>query len=187
MTKRGRGYMAIAHDALREKPKLARAFWAFLAAAILVADFVSGQDIHLPILYLIPLLVAAYFEGLWAGAVVAVVLPFVRWIFHFHWEDAIPSLEAAINSALLVAVLVFIVFLVDKSARQERELNRRMNALEGLVPICSGCKKIRREDGEYEPVEKYVSERSDAVFSHGMCPECIKKWYPELSDKGADR
>lgn len=174
--------MAIAHKTLRDRPKLARAFWAFLAALILLADFVSGKEIHLPILYLIPLLAAAYFEGLWAGAVVAVLLPFVRWLFHFHWENAFPSFEASLNSALLIAVLVFIVYLVDKNVRQAKELNRRVNALEGLVPICSGCKKIRRDDGEYEPVEKFVSERSDAVFSHGMCPDCIKKWYPELAE-----
>jgi len=52
--------------------------------------------------------------------------------------------------------------------------------LSGLLPICSSCKKIRDEKGNWIRLEKYISERSDADFSHGLCLECAKKLYSEL-------
>jgi PAS domain-containing protein len=51
--------------------------------------------------------------------------------------------------------------------------------LTGLLPICMHCKRIRGDRGFWERVEQYVSERSDAVFSHGLCPECAQKHYPD--------
>jgi len=59
----------------------------------------------------------------------------------------------------------------------------RIKTLSGLIPICANCKKIRNDDGYYEQVEKYISDHSDAVFSHGLCPDCIKKLYPEFIKK----
>ncbi|MBP7865497.1 MAG: PAS domain-containing protein [Acidobacteria bacterium] len=75
--------------------------------------------------------------------------------------------------------------------RQERELLisqlqdalARIKTLRGLIPICAGCKKIRDDRGYWHQVEQYVSEHSEAEFSHGMCPECIKKFYPEFYDR----
>ncbi|WP_459940553.1 Tll0287-like domain-containing protein [Deferrisoma palaeochoriense] len=62
----------------------------------------------------------------------------------------------------------------------------RVRVLEGILPICASCKKIRVEGGDpgdpedWEPVEAYVMERSHAQFSHGLCPECLDKLYPDL-------
>jgi len=52
--------------------------------------------------------------------------------------------------------------------------------LSGLLPICSFCKKIRDEKGEWKQMETYISEKSDAEFSHGICQECAKKHYPDF-------
>ncbi|MCD4847204.1 MAG: tetratricopeptide repeat protein [Candidatus Aegiribacteria sp.] len=52
--------------------------------------------------------------------------------------------------------------------------------LSGLLPICSSCKKIRDDNGYWEQIESYISDHSEALFSHGLCPECMKKLYPEL-------
>jgi PAS domain S-box-containing protein len=52
--------------------------------------------------------------------------------------------------------------------------------LRGLLPICSSCKKIRDEKGNWQQMERYVTEHSEAAFSHGMCPECLKLYYPDL-------
>ncbi len=51
--------------------------------------------------------------------------------------------------------------------------------LSGLLPICASCKKIRDDHGYWKQIESYVSEHSEAQFSHGLCPECAKKLYPE--------
>lgn len=54
-----------------------------------------------------------------------------------------------------------------------------VKTLSGILPICSGCKKIRDDRGDWIQVESYVSGHADVLFSHGMCPECLKKYYPK--------
>jgi len=55
--------------------------------------------------------------------------------------------------------------------------------LSGLLPICSFCKKIRDDQGHWKVLEEYIHEHSEAKFSHGLCPECLKIHYPEYSGK----
>ena len=59
----------------------------------------------------------------------------------------------------------------------------RVNLLDGLLPICSSCKKIRDDKGYWNQIETYIREHSTAEFSHGICPECAKKLYPEYYDR----
>lgn len=59
-----------------------------------------------------------------------------------------------------------------------------VNTLGSFLPICASCKKIREKDGSWIPIEAYISDRSETEFSHGICPECAKKLYPEFY-KGA--
>lgn len=60
-----------------------------------------------------------------------------------------------------------------------------VKTLTGLIPICSHCKNIRDDKGSWKQLESYLYEHSDATLSHGICPECQKKYYPnyDLSDK----
>lgn len=51
--------------------------------------------------------------------------------------------------------------------------------LSGMLPICASCKKIRDDKGYWNQIEAYIHEHSDATFSHGICPECAKRLYPE--------
>ena len=52
--------------------------------------------------------------------------------------------------------------------------------LSGLLPICASCKKIRNDQGYWEEVTVYISQHSEADFSHGICPDCAQKLYPNL-------
>jgi PAS domain S-box-containing protein len=56
----------------------------------------------------------------------------------------------------------------------------RVKLLSGLLPICAGCKQIRDDKGYWSQVESYIQKHSEATFTHGLCPDCIKKYYPEL-------
>ena len=58
----------------------------------------------------------------------------------------------------------------------------KVKLLSGLLPICAGCKKIRDDQGYWRQVESYIQKRSEATFTHGMCPECSHQLYPELDD-----
>jgi K+-sensing histidine kinase KdpD len=67
-----------------------------------------------------------------------------------------------------------------RSALAERDAAlEHVHLLTGLLPICAACKSIRDEQGRWRQMEAYISEHSDAVFSHGMCPACARKWYGE--------
>ncbi len=56
----------------------------------------------------------------------------------------------------------------------------QVKTLSGMIPICAGCKKIRDDQNFWHQVQSYVSQHTDARFSHGLCPDCIAKYYPEL-------
>ncbi len=61
-----------------------------------------------------------------------------------------------------------------------------IKSLKGLLPICANCKKIRTEDGDAEiqkswiDIESYISDRSDADFTHSICPKCMDELYPDI-------
>lgn len=57
---------------------------------------------------------------------------------------------------------------------------KEIKTLSGFLPICANCKKIRDDEGYWEQVEAYIGDRSDAKFSHSICPECVNKLYPEF-------
>lgn len=86
-------------------------------------------------------------------------------------------------------VLGFSVFVADVTPLRDRELalekvitelvaaKADLQILQGLLPVCANCKSIRDENGEWQPMEIYLSERADVDFTHGICPVCAKKLY----------
>lgn len=56
-----------------------------------------------------------------------------------------------------------------------------VKTLKSLLPICSGCKQVRDDDGYWSKVETYIQKHTGTEFSHGLCPDCVKKHYPELA------
>ncbi len=57
----------------------------------------------------------------------------------------------------------------------------KVKALTGLLPICAGCKKIRNDKGYWEQVENYLKAHADIEFTHGFCPDCMERLYPEFT------
>jgi DNA-binding response OmpR family regulator len=57
----------------------------------------------------------------------------------------------------------------------------RIKTLSGLIPICAACKSIRNEHGSWESLESYLANHSDALLSHGICPDCLRRDYPEFA------
>jgi transcriptional regulator with PAS, ATPase and Fis domain len=72
----------------------------------------------------------------------------------------------------------------EEKERLNVELKEALNqikTLSGLIPICAACKKIRDDKGYWNQIEIYLEERSDAVFSHGLCPECFQEYFPDAA------
>jgi len=110
----------------------------------------------------------------------AIVQPLVRLSFPFSRQAPWYITDSVINTAIRVAVLLLLAYLISRTARQTRELARRVSLLEGILPICSLCKKIRDDHDNWHPVEVYVSNRSEALFSHSLCPDCLKRDYKQV-------
>lgn len=70
--------------------------------------------------------------------------------------------------------------LADKVEELRRALDH-IKTLRGILPICMGCKKIRDDQGYWSEVEVYVRDHTEADFSHGLCPVCMDKQYPEFA------
>lgn len=95
---------------------------------------------------------------------------------HENWEID----ELFIVTFCLSFVLLFLLIWRWKNLKIALS---EIKQLRGIIPICASCKKIRDDKGYWHQVEKYISEHSEAMFSHSICPECRKKLYPELAEK----
>jgi len=91
--------------------------------------------------------------------------------------------------AALILALVRLYFQQSKLAHEReglvselREALANVRTLSGLLPICASCKKIRTDGGDWQKLETYVGQHSNAEFSHSICPECTRKLYPELQE-----
>jgi PAS domain S-box-containing protein len=71
----------------------------------------------------------------------------------------------------------------EKLVQQLEESLSRVKLLSGILPICSCCKNIRDSKGHWSPMESYIKERSEANFTHGLCPDCANKLYPDYYKK----
>jgi phosphoserine phosphatase RsbU/P len=99
-------------------------------------------------------------SGLEAGADDYIVKPFDR-------EELRARLQAGIRIVTLQEALALRV-------RELEEALGRVRTLQGLLPICSYCKRVRNDGDYWQQVESYVSDHSDARFSHGICPDCYE-------------
>ncbi len=67
----------------------------------------------------------------------------------------------------------------DSLINQLQEATNEIKTLKGILPICSYCKNIKDDKGDWKKLEAYINDHSDADLSHGICPDCAKKHYPE--------
>lgn len=98
------------------------------------------------------------------------------------YYSADPALQEA-GPIIMVAYIFAAVFATITSANHHRAryqafvARSQIKTLEGILPICAHCKKIRDDDGYYQQLEKYLSAHSEASFSHGICPDCLARYY----------
>ena len=126
-------------------------------------------------------IVAAGLDDKWGPAgVLAVTLPPL--FYQTRWFDALAVLSLAL------AIVAVPLLRVRQLRRRARELDKRvqeaigeLKVLSGMLPICAWCKKIRDDHGYWSKIEAYLSARTDAQFTHGICPECTKRMLADES------
>src|ERR1017187_10120982 len=146
---------------------------------ILLLDLWTSPLLMFPILFVLPVVLSAWFCSTRLAYVLAVMVPLGRFLIA-TFVDAPGSIAANTANALIeVAVLSLLAFLVAHTAR----LSREIKVLRGRLPICMWCKRIRDEGGSWQKLETYIAEHSEADFSHGLCPECTQEHYGDLFAK----
>lgn len=164
---------------MRSPGRLAPLHWLLAGLAVIPLDYYTGPYLDsMVLLYPIPAALAAWSGSLRWSMVLAVALPPVRMLIFHYWAWRAPSFEAAVDTLVIVLSSMGIAFLILHLRRQARTLR----VLEGMLPICGFCKRIRK-DGVWESLEIYIHDHSEARFSHTFCPECGKKHYGSYMDQ----
>ena len=73
--------------------------------------------------------------------------------------------------------------MVEARTAELQEALSHVKTLSGFLPICASCKKIRDDKGYWSQVEEYLALHSEVAFSHGLCPDCAKKLYPDFMEE----
>ena len=122
------------------------------------------------------------------------------WIVHCQTEtqrfyDLATCLLIALVIVITAVHIVFLQYIWEKEAKEtllkqtlkdKEEMEKALHEikqLQGILPICSLCKKIRNDKGYWEQVEQYIHNHSEAEFTHGICPECARRLYNFDPDK----
>ena len=117
------------------------------------------------------------------GGGISIAFPYAPFEQSIRADDRRTIATHAISLATALAILLFLGLRIMKLAGSLEETQRQVLTLEGILPMCASCKKIRKEGakatdpGAWMPVDSYIARHSEATFSHGICPECAKKLY----------
>jgi hypothetical protein len=162
--------------------KWAALFAVILSALTLTADYLTGPYISFPVLFIFPVALMAWFRSCRWAIFLSLVLCAARQEMSVHWQAETKfSLSIIfINTEIRMVVLFLVALLISRVARQQRGLLTKVRVLEGILPVCSFCKKIRNDENVWESIETYIGRRSEAQFSHSICPECGKIHYGDF-------
>ena len=116
-------------------------------------------------------------------------------------HSALVYLDSLLIVGILLPAVYFVVYrpmttyintILRLNSENERAIEqlqiaiKEIRVLKGILPICANCKKIRDDQGYWRQIEQYISDHSDARFSHGICQECAKLLYPEYYSDRAE-
>lgn len=159
-----------------------------VSSAIVVIDlwcaFLIGKEV--------PKLLGVANRFLTAAFIMSAVLNALRFALAAFFDPKIPDLMVAsrlhaISLLLMTGVHIFVMLglLLLNFLRVEQDLKGSLDEiriLQGIIPICSSCKKVRDDRGAWKQIESYIRDHSEAQFSHGICPDCAHRLYPEYHD-----
>jgi len=168
---------------------------ASVVIAALLTFPISRIEIHSrDVLFIAAVIVASRYAGATAGLSAALLSVLVfDWFF-----DPTPHVLDFTLAGLVQAVVFGSVSLLVASLEKQRrvaissleEANKKLRAsvdevkiLHGILPVCAYCKRIRTETNTWAQMETYIHEHSEADFSHTMCPDCLRKYYPDIYER----
>ena len=158
-------------------------------------DWVTGDELNFFLFYFLPVSLAGWYLGLGSSVIIAVTCALV-WFgadmmsghthsSHFYavWNTMIRLCSFLAIGWSVQRIHTLLIAEREKSEALRRSLSE-IRVLQGLLPICAQCKKIRDAEGTWQHLEVYIGEHSNARFSHGYCPECARKVLEEAGITG---
>jgi K+-sensing histidine kinase KdpD len=155
-------------------------------------DYLSGHEVNFFVFYFLPIAFVSWYTNRKVATFFAVVVT-GNWLIVNYLEGApyshwfIPYWNAGVRLAAFLTIALAFAF-IRQQLRQAQRLNQELAAalaevkrLSGFLPICASCKKIRNDHGSWEQIETYIRDRSEAEFTHSLCPECVSRIYPDLA------
>jgi K+-sensing histidine kinase KdpD len=158
---------------------------ASLAATLAVAwmDYATGLQLEFSAFYILPVLLAAWFAGRrWAAA--SALVNTMAWSVvdhlagHFH-PNFLYALWEFLDHALVYLLVAVAVGGLRAAIARQKSLNLQLSQaleevgeLKGLLPVCAWCHKVRDDRGYWGQLETYIEARTQASFTHGICPDC---------------
>ncbi len=166
-----------------------------ILAAVVVLDYLTGYELNFFVFYFLPVALAAWRAGLMPGLAAAVLCSAVWFEFDFLSGHVYPSAGVAVWNTIVRLVSFLVIGWAMSRIRDlllteqhiSEDLARTLaevKVLEGLLPICASCKKIRDEGQQWQPLESYLADHSQATFSHGLCPDCARRAMEEAGLTG---
>ncbi len=154
----------------------------------LVPRVIHSRDL----LFIAAVILVSRYEGPMPGICVA-LLSVVA--FDWYFDQTPHVLDFTVANGLRIVVFVAVSLMITYLDRQRRRATERLTTaneelqkaldevktLRGILPICAYCKKIRTDPETWMAVEIYIRKHSEAEFSHGVCPDCLRRHFPEIS------
>jgi len=153
------------------------------AAIIFTVDLLLPRGVAVPMLYIIPILLAVGCRQHWFRVSVAAGCTALTLIGYWFSDAGAPAWIALSNRALAVTAIWISAVL----AWRHLYARQHINVLKSLLPMCASCKKIRDDKGYWSQVEEYLETQTKTMLTHGICPECIQKWYPDFYPQVAEQ
>jgi K+-sensing histidine kinase KdpD len=151
-------------------------FMVLLCVVFVTLDWTLVPVWVFPFIFVFPVMLVAWNRSLWFAVICASVLSLTRMAHQFVFEPH-PMILGELGDALIrFFVMMLLAVLTSQLGRQSRQLRQRVRLLEGILPICAWCKNIRDENNNWVQLEGYITEHSEAHFSHSLCPECFEKY-----------
>jgi K+-sensing histidine kinase KdpD len=170
---------------------------AFVIISVVVATVMTFPLRHVAphtqgLFFIASVMLVTMYEGTAFGIVSALLSTLLAdWFFDqrpYHFDLDLAALVRAIAFCSFAALVGWLEKQRHTALDSLRDTNQNLRraldevkTLSGILPICMYCKQIKTEDGNWMLLENYMRAHTEAEFSHGLCPECYKKYYPDVS------
>ncbi len=175
---------------MKENPLFKRnSILVVIALSVVVlgfVDYMTGYELGFFLFYFLPIAIAAWKVGPTSSYLISIlssIVWFLSEISSHSYSSVLFAFWNTIMRLLCFLIIAYFTFKIQFLLKEKRETSRdrlsQVKTLSGLIPICASCKKIRDGEGDWLRIEEYIEERTNAQFTHGLCPECVGKLLKE--------